>query len=109
MTNQTAECLHCGRSFVRRKVTHVFCSSECRHHGEQVPGEREQADPALLARLFAEARDPDERVEPDEWHPAPDWADLDAGRHAPGAPALVRAPPAGGSGVTQLRSNGEDV
>ena len=79
MTNLIAECLSCGREFVPRKLGHVFCSSFCRHRGERRPEEREQADAVALARLFDDDRDPDEMVEPGEWHPAPDWADLDAG------------------------------
>jgi hypothetical protein len=81
MTNQTVECLCCGREFVARKAGHVFCSSFCRHRGEHRPEERDQADPEQVARLFDDDRDPDERVRPDDWHPAPEseFAELDAG------------------------------
>ena len=39
------------------------------------------ADPDLVARLFDDGRDPDDRVRGDEWHPSPDseFPELDAG------------------------------
>jgi len=67
-----AECLHCGGDFVARKVGHVFCSIGCRHRGERRPVERVPVDHEAVARLFAEDRDPGERVMPDDWHPTPD-------------------------------------
>jgi len=77
----TAECLRCGIEFVPRKAGHVFCSTFCRHRGELVPHERVLADPAQVERLFDLARDPDDQVRPDDWHPSPDseFAKLDAG------------------------------
>jgi hypothetical protein len=80
MTNQTA-CLSCGRAFLPRRAGHVFCSSACRYSGERGPEERERADPELVARLFDDGRDPDDRVRPDDWHPSPDseFVELDAG------------------------------
>jgi hypothetical protein len=72
----TAECLSCGREFVPRKLGHVFCSSFCRHRhrGEGNDGRpgRPAVDPEQIERLFDSARDPQERVRPDDWHPSPD-------------------------------------
>jgi hypothetical protein len=71
-----AECLNCRRTFHPRRAGHVFCSSFCRHrhrgegnHGR--PG-RPAVDPEQIERLFDNARDPHERVRPDDWHPSPD-------------------------------------
>jgi hypothetical protein len=49
----------------------VFCSRSCRHRGERAPHERHADDPAAVARLFDESRNPQERVRPDDWHPGP--------------------------------------
>jgi hypothetical protein len=72
----TMECLSCRTTFTPRKAGHVFCSSFCRHRGERQPGEREQADPGAIARLFDEDRDPNEPVRPDDWHPEPLGSEL---------------------------------
>ena len=72
-------CLRCGVEFVPSKRGHVYCSADCRHQGEREPSERPPADPEQVRRLF-DARDPSERVRPDDWHPAPlsGFAELDA-------------------------------
>ena len=77
----TAECLHCGVTFVPRRAGHVFHSQACRHAGERRPDEREATDHEQVARLFDESRDPDELVKPTDWHPSSDprWHELDAG------------------------------
>jgi hypothetical protein len=65
------ECLHCGVEFSPRKAGHVYHSIECRHRGERAPHERTMVDPEAVGRLFDPARDPDERVRPDDWFPGP--------------------------------------
>jgi hypothetical protein len=82
----TAECLHCGVTFVPRRAGHVFHSAFCRHRGERAPHERKPVDLEPIVRLFDEARDPGEKVRPDDWHPAAElgtaaeWRALDAGQ-----------------------------
>lgn len=65
----TRECLHCGVEFVPRKAGHVFHSIECRHRGERRADERQPIDVEAIERLFADSRDPRERVRPDDWFP----------------------------------------
>ena len=81
MGGVVAECLRCKRKFAPRKAGHVFCSRECRHRGP-----RKESDDTVaptegeLARLFDPKRDPESRVEPDDWHPTswdPEWVELD--------------------------------
>lgn len=73
-----AECLRCRHEFVPRKRGHVFCSATCRHRGARREGGPEPPSEEALARLFDENRDPEGRVEPSDWHPSPDWAELDS-------------------------------
>jgi hypothetical protein len=49
---------------------HIFCSRECRYGSDDF--DRIPADPAPVERLFAQDRDPEERVRPDDWYPDPD-------------------------------------
>ena len=78
---KVAECLRCRREFTPSKRGHVYCGSDCRHRGPRkedestvVPTEEQ------LARLFDPARDPESRVDADDWHPTswdPFWVELD--------------------------------
>jgi hypothetical protein len=72
-----ARCLRCRREFERHRAGHLFCSSFCRHRGERRAHESEPVDQAVLNQLFDEARAPNERVRPDDWHPLPEFAELD--------------------------------
>jgi hypothetical protein len=65
------DCLHCGRQFTPRKAGHVFCSNACRHKGESNPGTGVDWNREKVAALFDPGRDPDERVNLDDWHPTP--------------------------------------
>jgi hypothetical protein len=79
----TANCLSCGREFRAAQARSRLCSSFCRHRhrGEGNHGRprRPAVDPEQIERLFDSARDPQERVRPDDWHPSPDsgFSDLD--------------------------------
>jgi hypothetical protein len=76
---ETTECLHCGAGFTPRKAGHVFCSITCRHRGARRPEDRAPVDHEAVERLFDPARDPDERVRVDDWHPGPpQWIALEA-------------------------------
>jgi hypothetical protein len=68
---ETAECLHCGRTFTPRNLSHVFCAQKCRHLGERKPEDRAYARESqdAVARLFDPRRDPSERVRAGDWFP----------------------------------------
>ena len=72
-----SRCARCGVEFKPSRRGHVYCSPACRHLGPRNPG-AQPPDPATVAWLFDEARDPDSRVLPDDWHGAPDFRELDA-------------------------------
>ena len=59
-----AKCARCGGEFEQRRSDHRFCNRECRDLGELDPS----VDTDAVERLFAEDRDPAERVRPDDWH-----------------------------------------
>jgi hypothetical protein len=74
-----ARCLRCNREFTPRKAGHVFCKPRCRHAGVRRPDEPEPPSEEVVAQLFDESRDPEERVKADDWHPiGGTWAELDA-------------------------------
>jgi hypothetical protein len=75
-----AECLRCRTEFEPRKAGHVFCSRECRHRNVRKEGETVPPSEEELERLFDPARDPDGRVDRDDWNPtswSPGWVELD--------------------------------
>ena len=73
------ECLHCRGEFQPRRRGHVFCSSWCRHRGEQGKAAPGLSDREQIAQLFDPSRDPEDRVREDDWHPEPNstWVKLD--------------------------------
>jgi hypothetical protein len=80
MADTIANCLRCGRGFVRHRAGHIFCSRECRYAGEHT--DRKPVDAAVVERLFDPARDPLGQVREDDWHPATGenpqaWRELD--------------------------------
>jgi hypothetical protein len=71
-----ANCLRCGRRFVRHRRGHIFCSRRCRHRGAQRTA---TIDVEAVERLFDPDRDPAERVREDDWFPESldsGWRDL---------------------------------
>jgi hypothetical protein len=66
--------------FRPRRRGHVFCSSFCRYRGERPLEDRGPTDPEQVRRLFDPDRDPDQRVDLDDWHPASGlaWKELDS-------------------------------
>ncbi len=62
----------------------MFCSRFCRHRHRGIGNDgrrgRPVVDPEQIDRLFDNARDPQERVRPEDWHPSPDsgFLELDA-------------------------------
>ena len=75
-----AECLCCKRKFTARKARHVFCSRECCHRGPRKEADTVAPSEEELGRLFDPGRDPESRVEADDWHPTSwdlAWVELD--------------------------------